>query len=426
MRTLHRFVATILFAVIFTTSTSTAYASAPAYEAGTAVAAGAGQSPYVWVARFFMRELTSWVVSKGFDEAARRLGLIRRGRDAVYNLSVISNTVSVPNSERARISAMAQQIQQMVSALERTDRSNDQVRYDLAVLQQQMRRSFDQMEREIRELDQHLTELELQQSRQLKMIVDTQGRVVQLERQVVDHEGRIISLENRVGDLGQRTRALEETVNPDPNRFLRHEWTLSGSAIYANSTVLPNDASIGGQLSAQYNMSKTFGVFADLFWAPVTASDAEGFDAGSRMYWESYGVVAGLSMNLLPPQSFVSLQLSGGGGIVQSSLSEYPEGVSISDPDGGFELGSVSNAALIGKAELGIGPPAVGIEPFAAFGYLRFIDDLAYADNETTTNAGNQLWYISLGVRLRLYDRRHHTPIAEARRQPPALDAPAR
>jgi hypothetical protein len=424
MRTLHRLVATLLLAITF--ATSTAYASTATYTPATTIPAGTGQSPYAWVARFFVRELASWVAGKGFDEAARRLGLVRRGRDAIYNLSVISNSVSIPSAERARINAMAVQIRQMVSALERSDRSHDQVRRDLVVLQQQMQRSFDQIERDLRAADQRLTELELQQGRQYKMIVDMQGQVVQLERRVVNHEGRIISLERRVADVDARTRALEETVYPDPNRFLRHEWMLSGSAIYANSTVLPNDASIGGQLAAQYNMSKTFGVFADLFWAPVTASDAEGFDAGSRMYWESYGVVAGLSVSLLPPQSFVSLQLSGGGGIVQSSLSEYPEGVSISDPDGGIELGSVSNAALIGKAELGIGPPAVGIEPFAAFGYLRFLDDLAYSDSETTTNAGNQLWYISLGLRWRLYDRRRHTPIAEARRPPRRLDAPAR
>ena len=143
------------------------------------------------------------------------------------------------------------------------------------------------------------------------------------------------------------------------------------------------------------------------------------------MYWQSYGALAGLSLNVLPPQSFVSLQLSGGGGIVQSSLSEYPEGVSISDPDNGFELGSVSNGALFGKAELGIGPPVVGIEPFAGFGYLRFIDELAYSDDATTTNAGNELWYIALGIRFRFYDRKRHTPIADTPRPLPPPGAPA-
>jgi hypothetical protein len=389
------------------------------------VAGRSEQAAYGWIVRFFLRELRSWAIGRVFDEGVRRARLIGRGRDAIHNLGTIANSSTLSSSERARINGMAGQIRQIVSVLERSERSNDQVRRDLAYLQQQMQRSFAQMEQELRDLDQRVTEVELQQNRQLKMIVDTQGRVVQLERQIVNHEGRIVWLENRVRDHDDRIDDLETIVKPDPNRFLRHEWTVSGSAIYANSPVLPNDASIGGRVSAQYNMSKTFGVFADLFYAPISASDAEGFADGSRMYWQSYGALAGLSLNVLPPQSFVSLQLSGGGGIVQSSLSEYPEGVSIGDPDGGFELGSVSNGALFGKAELGIGPPVAGIEPFAGFGYLRFIDDLAYSDDATTTNAGNQLWYIALGIRFRFYDRKRSTPMAETPHPLPPPEAPA-
>lgn len=371
------------------------------------------RNPYVWGARFFLSQVTSWLFGKGLDYAAQRTGLLQAGRNAVTNLNTILVTPGFSQNEKARISVVRNDIQRILMVLQQTNRTTQQLRQDLASLRLEMHRSITELEREVVRLDERISQVELAQRRQMRQIVDMQGQIVDLQRTLVLHDGRIVQLEQRTAALEQTTRKhdkqigdLERVVYPDPNRYLRHEWIVSGAALYANSPTLNNDAKIGGELTAQYNLSKHFGVFANLLWAPISASDAEGFPSDSRVYWESVGVGLGASVNFLPPQSYVSLQVGGGGGIFSNSLSEYPNGASISETEAAVPLGEVSNAALIGKADLGISPPAVGLEPFASFTYVRFLDNLVYQDDVTSTDAGNALWYVSLGLRLRTYDRR--------------------
>jgi hypothetical protein len=356
----------------------------------------------IWVAKAFGSQLVSWAAGKVIDEVVERSGLARLGRAAAHNLMSVSRQQGVSPADRQELRDIAQRFSTISELLSRNDLNDRQVRAALQRLSTRFDVEMQAVQRRLASLDQRISALEVEQRRQMKMLIDHQGRIGMLEGQIVDHEGRLRRIETTQREHGDRILTLEETVFPDRNRFLRHEAYLSGGLLYANAVELGSDAAVGGQLEGQYNFNQHFGIFVGLQLAPLRASDAAGMPSGSAVTWENANAHIGAVAHLLPPGQPISMQIGAGGGIAQTDLVYFAPGADRSNSDAGTSLGQSSNVYMVVRADVGVAPPAFDFEPMLSVGYMTFFEDIAYADDAISSNAGQAIWYASVGLRWRV------------------------
>jgi hypothetical protein len=249
------------------------------------------------------------------------------------------------------------------------------------------------------EVDHRLYRLEVEQQRQLRLITDTEGRVLELEGRLVNLEGEYVDLRTAIEQLEEETKRIRDIVYPDKTRFLRHGMYFSLFGLYADAQSLDHDSGIGGGASVQANVNKWAGVYGEISIIPLKASDISGPE-GSSLTWITFPATVGIAVQLLPPQSPLSVQLSGGGGLAYSALRYYPPDF---DPDlsNWEDVKTVSNLVGSGKVEIGMAPVLSNAEPTLTLGHLSFRERLEYQSPTAKSNAGRSLWYVSLGVRLR-------------------------
>jgi uncharacterized coiled-coil protein SlyX len=355
------------------------------------------QNPWVWIARFFFEQVASYMVSRGLEALSTRANLITSGNRAVNNIDDIVRIRALTERDRAELHVVRRQILDIVYMLRDNNRTDAELRQSILTMQARFNRSIAQVRTELAAMDGRLRQIEAEQGRQVRTLVDMQGQINALQNDVAQQRQELGDVRNRVSDV-------ESVVYADPSRWLRNGWAFSGSALYGNSMQLPNSARIGMNTELQYNFNKHLGFFTDVFWSPLNASDTHySSSTNSRVLWQSVGGTLGLMINALPPQSPISFQLEGGGGVVYSSLAEFSDGTDLFDWGHSNPLGSVSNVAGIAKAELGLAPTASRVEPFVSAAYIRTLDDIAISNSTVTSNAGNTIWYATLGIRLRVY-----------------------
>jgi hypothetical protein len=321
-------------------------------------------------------------------------------------ISQISQRRGLSDQDRVVLADARATYLNITEVLRNSSISDQEARRRIAALQSNMNARLRSLNQQLAQVEQRLVRLEDEQQRQWRVLFDTRGQlqtltneVVQLDQKIVDIEARLDSTQGRVSDIDQRTQVIEGIVAPDPARYLRHGVYLSLAATYADATALQGDAAFGGSMTAQANLSRHIGVYGDFSILPISASDLAGPE-GSSLEWITVPAVLGLTLNLLPPQSPLSLQFSGGGGLAYSALRYYP-------PDYDPELAnwenmkSVSNVIGSAKVEIGAAPPLAEIEPVLTVGLLRFVQPLEYASSSAGSNAGRELWYVSLGIRSR-------------------------
>ncbi len=362
----------------------------------------------VWVARGAGLRLLRWVGGQVADQAVDYT-LTRTGvKDAVWramdNMLGISGDASVPPEVRTELGRIRGEFATYHRILADNARSDAQTRRQLLALRRDFVAYVQQTNRRLEALDARISAVEREQRRQLKMIIDLQGRVGVLEGRLVDAEGRITTLEGRIAAVASEVERHRRIIEPDTNRFLRHEAYLAGGLLYANSPAMGGEAAVGGEITAQYNFNQYLGVFAGMAYMPLTASDVDSVADGTSLTWDNANVHLGATASLLNPRSPISLQLGAGGGIASSRLMYYGEGVERTS-ENGEELGTSSNVYMLVKAEIGVAPPAYTFEPIATVGYMTFMEDVAYTGSEVSSNVGRSVWFVSLGVRFRQYLR---------------------
>lgn len=362
----------------------------------------------VWVARGAGGALYRWVRGQVLDEAAD-YAMTRTGvKDALWramdNMLGISGDTRVPPEVRAELNQIRGEFAAYHRILADNARSDAETRRQLLGLRRDFLTYVQQTNRRLEMLDARISAVEREQRRQLKMIIDLQGRVGVIEGRLVDAEGRITTLEGRMATVEDEVERHRRIIDPDPNRYLRHEAYLSGGLLYANSPALGGEAAVGAELSAQYNFNQYLGVFAGLAYMPLTASDVDSVADGASVTWDNANLHLGATASLLNPRSPLSLQLGAGGGIASSRLMYYGQGVERTT-ENGQELGTSSNVYMLVKAEIGVAPPAYTFEPVATVGYMTFMEDVAYEGSEVSSNVGRSVWFVSLGVRFRQYLR---------------------
>jgi hypothetical protein len=375
----------------------------PAFAA-TAAESQPASPALMWAVRRGGQAVLGWVTGQVVDWAADRAGVTRALHNALDNLAGINNDPSVPASIRIELQAVQRDFATYRDILARNTRSDAQTRAELRGLQRDFAAYVQSTNALLARLDVRLSHLEREQRRHLRLITDLDGRVRSLGNRLVDAEGRVTDLEGRVATLEDRVDRHDAIINPDPDRFLRHEAYLSGGLLYANSPTMGGEAAVGAEVSAQYNFNQFLGVFAGLSYMPLNASDVDSVADGASMTWDNANLQLGATASLLDPRSPVSIQLGAGGGIASSRLLFYDQGVERTS-ENGQEMGTSSNVFLLVKAEVGAAPPAYSFEPIATVGYMTFMEDVAYHGSEVSSNMGRSVWFVSLGLRFRQYLR---------------------
>jgi len=341
----------------------------------------------VSAARWFVGQVVSWATGKVIDAAVNRALLAARGSDAAANLGAMSGDPAVSAADRQELRQLATQMGAVTALLRRNDLNDAQVRAQI----RRMQSALNAMSARIDGLDRRISAIEREQGRQMRVLVD--------------HEGRIQRLERETADQGRRIGRVEDVVFPDSNRYLRHDAYVAAGILYANSAKLGNDAAVGFEVTGQYNFNQYFGAFGGAQIAPLKASDVEGMPSGSAVSWEGFNAHLGGVVNMAPPRQPVSLQIGLGGGIAQTKLLYFAPGADRTQSEYADELGSSSNVYMLLKADLGVAPPAFEFEPVVSVGYMTFFEDMTYTDDLVSSNAGRGLWYASVGLRWRAYLR---------------------
>lgn len=357
-----------------------------------------------WIVSGALRIVAAWALDQVVDHAMDRAGIKRVVDDALNNLFGIQQDASVPTAVRSELRQVGRELQEVRDLLARNDLNDRQVRRELNQLRGDFQAYVRQTERRLAAIEGRLVQIERQQRVQLRMIVDLDRRVALVEGRLARAETQIIRLQDDVAIIRTDVDSLQEAVFPNEDRFLRHEAYLAGGLLYANSPSLGGEAAVGGEITAQYNFNEFLGVFAGLAYMPLTAADIDSVSDGSSVTWDNANVHLGAVASVLGPRNPVSVQLGAGAGIASSRLMFYPAGVERTS-ENGQELGTSSNVYMLVKAEVGVAPPAYSFEPIATFGYIAFMDDVAYEGSEVSSNVGRSLWFVSLGVRFRQYLR---------------------
>ncbi|CAA9308520.1 MAG: hypothetical protein AVDCRST_MAG68-1056 [uncultured Gemmatimonadetes bacterium] len=341
----------------------------------------------VSIAKWVVGQVIGWGAGKVMDAAVDRILLATKARDAEINLDQLSRDPAVSGVDRQELRQLAGQMGNIATLLRRNELGDAQVRARI----RQMQAELSGMQRRIDVLDRRISALEQEQKRQMRVLVNHEGRIQRLESVVANHDGRL-------------TR-VEDIVYPDSNRYLRHDAYLAAGMLYANSAKLGNDAAVGFEVTGQYNFSQYFGAFGGAQIAPLKASDVEGMPSGSAVSWEGFNAHLGGVVSMAPPRQPVSLQIGLGGGISQTKLLYFAPGTDRTQSEYADELGSSSNVYMLLKADLGVAPPAFEFEPVVSVGYMTFFEDMTYTDDAISSNAGRALWYASVGLRWRAYLR---------------------
>lgn len=361
--------------------------------------------------RDFGEQLASWVVGRVSSELSRR-ALAAQGQQAVAGLRQATQELNLPPTEAQQLRRILQEYEAYAFLLQRTDLNARQVRSMLLDYKRDFQTHVSQINAQLEQFEARLSRVERRLDVQAGDIAQlqreqeqTHGRLSRVEEGLGQADSRISQVEQGLGETQARTRRLEETVYPDPDRWLRHETFLSFNFLYTHSPELGNGGSLGTEIGLQYNFNQHIGAFGALVVTSIDASDVRGMPTGSAVSWSSLNLQAGPALNLLPPSSPVSLQLGAGVGVAGNRLSYYAPGVDRSDVEAAKELGRSSSAYGLLKAEVGIAPPAGVFEPVASFTYMTFLSDIAYQDGLIQSNVGRTLWSVCLGFRLRLYMR---------------------
>lgn len=399
--------AAVLAAAALTASgAAPAAASSPHPLSAESVSAAHSANPaVVWIARGALRLVASWAVGHATDRVMDRIGVKAVLDDAINNVIGVGSDPSISPQLRRELRSMEGQLRSYSEVLARNDLADAAARRQLRSLHRDFNAHVRATDQRFAAVEAQIRDLEARQRSQLLMIVD-------LDRRVALVEGRLANAERRIMAVEDRVTALEIVVNPDPNRFLRHEAYLSGAVLYANSPSLGGDAAIGGELTAQYNFDQYFGVFAGLALMPLTAADAAGIEEGASLVWNNLNAHLGGTASLLSPRSPAGLQLGAGVGIASSTLLYHAPGVERT-VENGQEIGSTSNVYMLLRGELGVAPSQYTFEPVISFGYMTFLDDVAYSGEHLSSNVGKSVWYVTLGLRFRQYLRgtpRRDTP----------------
>lgn len=363
-----------------------------------------------WIAKFFGEVALGWLIERGLDYAVNRLWLGEVGNRAVAAITEVSSRPGLSVQDRATLNEAAATYRNVAALLRRTDLTDHEARRRIAALERNIVSRLRDLNQRLGVVEQRLARLEVEQRRQWRVLFDTRSQLRTLQNDVVTLDSRLVALQTdldaRVGILQtdidatrERVRKVEDVVYPDPARFLRHGLYSSISATYADAIALPGDARLGGGITIQANVSRHIGVYGDLAALPLNATDIQGPE-GSSLSWVTLPAVFGVTLNVLPPQSPLSLQFGGGAGLAYSALRYYPPDY---DPEQANwqQMKSVSNVIGSAKVEIGAAPPLADAEPVLTVGYLRFIQPLAYAGAGARSDAGRDIWYVSLGLRLR-------------------------
>jgi uncharacterized coiled-coil protein SlyX len=372
------------------------------------------QAAYPWIARWFVGAVADWAVGKLLDYGVDRIRLSRAGHQAADHVADLQGRGRLSSADLATLREAETTIRAVAGTLARGELSDAEARRRIVALERDMVGRLSQLNRRLGETERRIYAMEVRQQAQLRMLVELNGQVVALGNRLYDLEGRYDVLAARtdslavalggtqsdVIDLQGRTEGLEEVVYPDPYRYLRFGTYFSLYGLYADATEMAGDANIGLGLSVQANLSRWLGVYGEAAIIPIQATDAMAPDS-AEIEWVTFPVMLGFALNILPPQSPISLQVSGGGGIAYSSLRYYPEDY---DPELGNWEDVADVASLIGsgKVEIGAAPVLSDFEPVLTIGYMGFLNPINYSDGSTaSSNAGRQLLYVSLGGRLR-------------------------
>lgn len=408
---------TTAFLLLITLSTTPSYAAEPAPSAPGAQAEATGAS---WIAPFFARAVRDWVIGKVLDYGYDRARLAILGEDAARHCSDIRGMVSLSPQDRQTLTDAESTYRMLAATLARREFSDEEARRRVAALERHMDQRLEQITRRLQELERRLHALEREQQRQYRILVDLQGRIVRLEHGLYDLDGRLVqqgqridalydglhsattSIETLQGQLAQtneKVEAISTVVWADPHRYLRHGTYFSLFGMYADATAMAGDASFGLGASVQANLSKRIGIYGEAVIIPIKATDGVAPD-GSPLEWLTFPVMVGIAFDLLPPQSPVSIQFSGGGGISYSSLRYYPDDY---DPELGNWTGVKDVLSLVGtgKIEIGAAPVLSDFVPVLTIGYLGLQNPMNYSGGTMSSNAGRELLYLSLGGRLR-------------------------
>lgn len=364
------------------------------------------QVPYPWIARWFVDKVAEWAVGRVLDYGVDRVRLSQVGHEAADHVSKLRTGGRLTSADVATLHEAELTIRAVAGTLARGEIPDAEARRRIAALEQDLVGRFARLSQRLGEIEQRIHTLERQQREQLRILVQLNGQVVVLGNRLYDLEGQFVELATAVNTLGTklsgidtRVENLEDVVYQDSNRYKRFGSYFSIYGLYADATAMEGDASLGIGASVQANLSKRIGVYGEAILLPIKATDSAAPD-GSPLEWLTFPVVFGLAFDFLPPQSPLSVQLSGGGGISYSSLRYYPEDY---DPElGNWEdVADVTSLVGTAKIEIGAAPLLSEFQPVLTIGYLGFKNPMNYRGGELSSNAGQELFYLSLGGRLR-------------------------
>ncbi len=424
---MRKIIASLLLVLLFVPSLPISAAAYPASIQPVTAATSDRAAALPWIVPWFARTVRDWLIGEALSYGVDRVRLALAGRDAATHCANLRNSVHLSSRDRQLLVQTEGMYRTIAETLARRDFPDLEARRQIEALEREMTQHLVQIERRLNELERRIHAIEVEQRRQHRVLVDLGGRIVRLENGLYDLEGRLVqevervdalyaglgsltvsvdSLQTQMTSAGVRldrveteVQALGTIVRPDPNRYLRYGTYFSIYGLYADATGMDGDANIGGGLSVQANLNRWIGVFGEAAIIPIEATDGNAPD-GSPLEWVTFPVMAGFALNILPPQSPISLQLSGGGGISYSSLRYYPEDY---DPELGnwADVGDVASLTGIAKLEIGAAPVLSDFEPVLTIGYLGFQNPINYSNGTTSSNAGRELLYLSLGGRLR-------------------------
>jgi hypothetical protein len=357
----------------------------------------------VWIARFFGGAVVQWLLGRGLDHLVDRWGLASVGQNASRHLELLASQGGVSSGDRRLLREAAAAYRQTAEIMARRDLSDQDARNRIL---SNMGARLTQIDRQLANVETRIYALEVQQGQQHRQLVDQQGRILRLENQIGDLQGDVLDLRQhavdqrrRTDSLSVRTTDLERIVYPDPWRYYRHGTYTQMFFFYADAGTLEQSSAMGLGISVQSNFSKWVGMYGDVAVIHLRIPESSG-PAGSKIEWLTFPATVGLVGSILPPQSPISLQVSGGGGLSKSVVRYYPPDFNREDANW-QDVTSISNVLLAGRIEIGLAPTLSLIEPTLGFSNLFFREPLAYHGFYAQTDKGRHIWYVSLGIRIR-------------------------
>lgn len=334
----------------------------------------------VWVARVFMGALWDWASGEAVGWGIQKL--LGLGNSTLSDLSDLQTTPAIPEADRAELAEVVASIQRIMLVLREHEAAEEEARQQILA----MEKVVAGLEERLTTLEDRLTVLESQQALQLK---------------------RVEALETQVAAVDRRVTRVEDVVFVDPDRFLRHEAYLSGQLLYGNAPAAAEEEKTGFAGTVQYNFTQRVGVGAALLMTPLhpVGIDIAAVEPEAELEWSLMTVALGPNLQMFPPRWPVSLQLGVAAGFTHSSLSYLPAGADPEDAEARQSLDGATRLAGMASAEVGVAPPGFSFEPIISAGLVKMVDDVSGEFSHQQSAIGDQVWYVSLGVRFRQYLR---------------------